>query len=179
MYKKVIVFLMGYTIIFQAITSFAYDTSPDFIHKKHFEFASQYEYHEGDIEKSFEEYPDVIYTTGTETATDGTIFECPAIYIEWHAMSLGSFNQEQKNVVFKINGSEKPSYSRCVLFNDRLLVPAEVFGEVGCNMNFDENTYVTTIAKDGTILEILPNLIGMRKIRRMDFMFRLKFVQGL
>ncbi len=42
-------------------------------------------------------------------------------------------------------------------------MPAEVFKEVGCEVDYDENTYVATIRKGETVLEILPNLIGMRK----------------
>ena len=44
-------------------------------------------------------------------------------------------------------------------------MPVYVFAEVGCNVDLDENTYVATLEKDDTTLEILPNLIGMRKNR--------------
>lgn len=60
-------------------------------------------------------------------------------------------------------------YNKCVIFNDRVLVPADVFKETGCDVTFDENTYVITVSKDGTVLELLPNLIGMIKNRQEGF----------
>lgn len=154
---------------FQGTVAFAYDTSPKTLRDKQLNFASQYDYHEGDFDKSFDEYPGIPYTSGIEYRDDGSEFECPAIYIDAHAMFFDSFKLEQKNVVFKINGYEDQAYDRCVLFDDRLLVPFDVFAKVGCEADFDEDTYVATISKDGTILEILPNLIGMRKNQQNGF----------
>lgn len=58
---------------------------------------------------------------------------------------------------FIINGMTSQYFDQCVLYNSRLLVPVDAFLEVGCNVNTNLDTYVTTISKDGVILEILPN----------------------
>lgn len=42
-------------------------------------------------------------------------------------------------------------------------MPVSVFTDVGCYVDFNEATYVATISRNGTVLEILPNLTGMRK----------------
>lgn len=127
-------------------------------------FAMQHPYREGDTEKSFELYPEIVYTTGTEFTKDGLEYELPAIYIDYAAMRVDSYHLEARDwTKFIVNGAVTPYYDRCVLYNSRLLVPAEVFKEVGCEVDYDENTYVATIRKGETVLEILPNLIGMRK----------------
>lgn len=156
-------------IALQGTAVFAYDTSSEFLREKQLEFAAQYDYHEGDSDKSFAEYPEIQYTSGIEYREDGSEYECPAIYIDAHAMHFNDFHLEQKNVVFQINGSENPAYNQCVLYNDRLLVPVKVFEEVGCQVDFNEETYVATLSKDGVTLEILPNLIGMRKNQQNGF----------
>lgn len=155
--------------VFCGTAAFAYDTTPDTLREKQLAFASQYDYHEGDFDKSFTEYPGIVYTSGIEYRQDKSKFECPAIYMDSYAMDFENFSIEQKNVTIKINGTTNPLYNKCVLFNDRLLVPADVFKDADCEVSFDENTYVTTISRNGVTLEILPNLIGMRKNRQTGF----------
>ncbi len=126
------------------------------------EFASRYEYHEGDAEKSMALYPDIPYTSGIDTADDGTEYECPAIYDNRDAF-------EGSNLTFgvlklMINGVESDYSSECVLYNNgTTLLPAEVFESLGCTVNFDEALDVTEISNETAVLEILPYLIGMRK----------------
>ena len=160
---KTVALILTLCATVQGFTAFAYNTDYEYIRKKQREFASQYDYHEGDWERSFDEYPGVDYTSGEERRADGSIYECPAIYIDYQAIYYNSFTKEETNVTFKINGTAKPEYSKCVLINSRLLVPAEAFKDVGCDVDFNDDTYVLTVSKDGVILEILPNLIGMRK----------------
>lgn len=168
--NKLILLVAVCVILFQEAIAFAYDTSPKTLIEKHHTFASQYDYYEGDEDKTFGAYPEIVnYASGIEYRPDGSEYECPAIYIDAHAMFFDDFKLEQKTVTFKINGAENPSYNKCVIFNDRVLVPAAVFKETGCDVSFDENTYVITISKDGTILELLPNLIGMRKNQQNGF----------
>lgn len=155
--------------VFCGTAAFAYDTTPDTLREKQLAFASRYDYHEGDFDKSFTEYPGIVYTSGIEYRQDKSEFECPAIYMDSYAMNFENFSIEQKNVTIKVNGSTNPLYNKCVLFNDRLLVPADVFKDTGCEVSFDENTYVTTISRNGVTLEILPNLIGMRKNQQTGF----------
>ena len=45
----------------------------------------------------------------------------------------------------------------------------DVFKEVGCDVSYDENTWVATLKKGETVLEIMPNLIGMRKNQANGF----------
>ena len=49
------------------------------------------------------------------------------------------------------------------VFNSKVLIPYDVFKLVGCEVLFNKDTYVTTISKNDTTLEIIPNIIGMRK----------------
>ncbi len=162
MFKKTAL-LLAVCATVQGLTALAYNTEPEYLVKKHHEFATQYDYHEGDAERSFAEYPGALYTSGEERRADGSIYECPAIYVDAQAIYFNSFTKEETNVTFKINSTAKPEYSKCVLINSRLLVPAEAFKDVGCDVDFNDDTYILTVSKDGVILEILPNLIGMRK----------------
>lgn len=144
-----------------------YDTTRDVIDRFSKAFASQYEYHEGDTEKSFALYPDIIYTSGLEKTADGRVYECPAIYDDAMAQALLSDAQRgQVQLVFDGQEAQTIPY---VIFNSHMLVPARVFQRAGCEVQFDETTYVTTIRTDDVVLEILPNLIGMRKNQAEGF----------
>lgn len=167
--NKSILLLTISLLVLQGTSAFAFDTSPEALRNKQLNFAMQYDYHKGDFDKSFEEYPGIAYTSGIEYRQDKSEYECPALYADAHAMYFEDFKLEQKKVTFKINGEENPLYNKCVIFNDRVLVPADVFKETGCDVTFDENTYVITVSKDGTVLELLPNLIGMIKNRQEGF----------
>ncbi len=196
MYKKIIAILMGCIIVLQGITSFAYDFSKGWedndeltpskyfveMNKKHHEFASQYDYHEGDIERSFNEYPDVLYTSGIEYREDGTEYECPAIYVDFHAQIVDDYDLKKSNVKFIINGEENEYLHQCVIYNDRTLVPVDAFKEVGCTVEYNNNTVVATLSDGETVLEIMPYLIGMRKNQENGYYVPLetcaRFVNG-
>lgn len=150
-------------LLMQTISAYAYDLSKDTIREKQLIFAAKYEYHEGDFDKSFELYPGITYTSGIEYLANGKAYECPAIYIDEHAKFADSYNIKKGETKFIINGKENAYFNECILYNSRLLIPVEAFREVGCTVTSDVNSYVTTILKDNTVLEILPNLIGMRK----------------
>lgn len=139
-----------------------YDSSRDHINKLSQEFASQYLYKEGDTEKSFALYPDITYTSGIEKTADGKEYECPAIYDDLMVPELvNGINKDTAKLL--INGME-PVYSvSYAVFKEKMLVPVHIFNLAGCNVQFDETRYIATISKDSTVLEILPNLIGMRK----------------
>lgn len=135
----------------------------DTIVLKAHEFASQYPYKEGDTEKTFELYPDIVYTSGYETRSDGVIYECPALYHDQHAMLVQSFDLQKGDMNLSVNGNQSEYGQACVLYNSVTLVPVSVFSSLGCNMEYDESKYVTKLEKDNTTLEIMPYLIGMRK----------------
>ena len=128
-----------------------------------YEFASQYPYKEGDTEKTFELYPNVVYASGYETRSDGVVYECPALYYDQHAMLVDSFDLEKGDMGLSINGNNSDYGQECVLYNSVTLVPVSVFGSLGCDIWYDDAEYVATVKKGDTTLEIVPYLIGMRK----------------
>lgn len=162
--KKIISVVLGCCMLAQGICAFAYsDISTGTIRKKQLAFASRYSYHEGDFDKSFNTYPGILYTSGIEYRADGAVYECPAIYVDEHAMYFNDYSLQKGEAKFIINGMMSQYFDQCVLYNSRLLVPVNAFSAVGCDVVTDADSYVTTISKGGVILEILPNLIGMRK----------------
>ena len=163
--KKILSFLVICITIFYSVSAYAYDLSSDTLREKQLSFASEYEYHEGDFDKSFEFYPGIPYTSGLEYDANGKAYECPAIYVDYHAQLVNDSNLKKGEAKFIINGKESSYLNECVLYNSRLLVPVDSFKDVGCEVISNADTYVTTVTKDGTVLEILPNLIGMRKNR--------------
>ena len=168
--KRIMIGLISFLMLSEGVVAYAYDdTSPIVLRTKHLEFASRYEYREGDFDKSFLNYPGILYTSGIEYAEDGTPYECPAIYVDEHAQYVNDYSLLKGVAKFIINGKESPYFDQGILYNSRLLVPVEAFSEVGCDVNTNDDSYVTTIAKDGIVLEILPNLIGMRKNRADGF----------
>lgn len=168
--KKITAVALGCMAFMQSISAFAYDDiSVQTIRKKQLDFASQYEYREGDFDKSFEMYPEIIYTSGLEYTQDGKVYECPAIYIDEHAKYVSDYELNEKKARFVINNVIDSSVDKCILYNSRLLVPSQCLEKVGCDVFTDADTYVTTISKNDTVLEILPNLIGMRKNRADGF----------
>lgn len=162
--KRIISVLIGCTIMAQCISVFAYSSlSASEMRQKHHAFASQYKYKEGDTEKSFNNYPGIVYMSGIERTEDGTIYECPAIYVDEHAKLVDDFSMLKGNAKFVINGRKNQYFEQCVLYNSRLLIPVDAFAETGCNVQTNVDTYVTTISKGDITLEVLPYLIGMRK----------------
>lgn len=140
-----------------------YDTDTTSLREKHLAFASQYDYHEGDTERSFERSD--YYTSGIEYRADGSEYECPAIYIDASAMLVNDFDLTEMPVKIIVDGEEKSYSDKCAVMKQRVLIPLEVFSDLDCEVSFDEETYVATISRGNTVLEILPNLIGMRKDR--------------
>lgn len=137
-----------------------WDTSLTNIDKLAQTFASQYPYKEGDTEKSFELYPDIIYSSGMEKTAEGIEYECPAIYDDRHAYDLvNTMSVMPAKFVVEDSGYE----IQYAVFNSKVLIPYDVFKLVGCEVLFNKDTYVTTISKNDTTLEIIPNIIGMRK----------------
>lgn len=162
--KRIFAFFICIALSAQSICAFAYDdTSTNVIREKQLTFAAQYKYKEGDFDKSFDLYPGITYTSGIEYLPDGTAYECPAIYVDEHAKCVNDYSLKKGEAKIIINGIINRYFDQCVLYNSRLLVPVNAFTEVGCTVDTNTDTYVTTISKDDIILEILPNLIGMRK----------------
>lgn len=144
-----------------------YDSSRDNISKLSKEFASQYPYKEGDTEKSFELYPNIIYTSGIEKTDDGKEYECPAIYDD--LMVSAEVNNIKKDMAKVISGIDKEYHVEYITFNNKLLVPLNILETAGCDIQFDKLLYVAKITKNSTVIEIMPNLIGMRKNQAAGF----------
>ena len=167
--NKIAALFLGSMILLQC-TAMAYDTSADAIREKQLAFAMQYDYHEGDMEKSFAEYPGIAYTAGIEYRADGTEYECPAIYVDTHAMAVNDYKlTKESGITITMDGRESQANGTCILYNGRTLVPLEIFREAGCAAEFNEDTYVAAVSDGETVLEILPNLIGMRKNKADGF----------
>ena len=168
--KKIISGVIGVMVMTQGISAFAYgEESTQFLREKQLEFASRYEYKEGDSDKSFQLYPEINYTSGIEYGKDGKVYECPAIYIDDHAKMVDNYSLKKGQTKLVINGKESKYFNECVTYNSRLLVPADAFSELGLTVKTDTDTYVTTISNEDIVLEILPNLIGMRKNQNDGF----------
>lgn len=168
--KRIISIFISCIMLAQGVCAFAYeDVSTNAIREKQLEFAAQYKYNEGDFDKSFNLYPGITYTSGIEYTADGMVYECPAIYVDEHAIYVNDYSLKKGEAKFIINGMTNEYFDQCVLYNSRLLVPVNAFAEVGCDVKTNTDTYVTTIYKDGVTLELLPNLIGMRKNRAEGF----------
>ena len=137
-----------------------WDTSLTSIDKLAQAFASQYPYKEGDTEKSFELYPDIIYSSGMEKTAEGIEYECPAIYDDRHAYDLVNTMSVMPAKLVIEDSSYETQYA---VFNSKILVPYDIFKLIGCDVLFNKDTYVATISQKDTTLEIIPNIIGMRK----------------
>lgn len=132
------------------------------------EFASGYLYKEGDTEKSFELYPDILYSSGIEYTKDGKEYECPAIYDDLMVSELVDDIKTDKAILL-ISGADKSYHVNYAVFKEKMLVPLDVFSIIDCNVSFDETAYVATVSKNSTVLEIIPNIIGMRKNKAEGF----------
>lgn len=152
-----------------AMAKTKYDTSDETLYNNAVEFASQYEYHEGNYEKSASLYPDVPYSSGIETTKDGKEYELPIYYNDKDAGIVNDYDLKTgTNAKVSVNGKSSTT-SAYALHNDVLLLPASVFEKLGCKVSFDKKLYVTTISKSGTTLEILPQLRAMRKDKADGF----------
>ena len=128
------------------------------------DFASQYEYKKGDEEKSFSLYPNIVYTSGVDKTRDGKEFEWPAFYDDSMAQNLVS--QIKKGEALVDGTDEKTDY---IIFAQKILVPAKSLKLPGVEVHVNPASYVARLENENTCLEILPNLIGMRKDRQEGF----------
>lgn len=144
-----------------------HDTSRDNINRLVQSFASKYPYKEGDTEKTFELYPGVLYSSGIETAQNGTVFEYPAIFDD--NMAIDEANRIILMTSGKLKIDSETYETDYAIFNGKKLVPYDMFEVIGCKVLYYEDEYVATIEKDDTVLEIMPNIIGMRKNRESGY----------
>lgn len=137
-----------------------WDTSKENIPKYLYEFAALYPYKDGDTEKSFTLYPDIVYTSGLEKDFDGTEYEAPAMYFDEMAQNIISV---MKNGTVNIEFDKENFESDYITFDSKYLVPVETLSKLGLKTQINPALYLATIKNDDTILEIQPNVIGMRK----------------
>ncbi len=137
-----------------------WDTSLTNIDRLAQNFASQYPYKEGDTEKSFELYPGITCLLGMEKTKDGVEYECPAIYDDRHAYELVN---TMSVMPAKLVISDSNYETQYAVFNSKVLVPYDIFKLARCDVMFNKDTYVATISNKDTTLEIIPNIVGMRK----------------
>lgn len=148
-----------------------WDVSMSTIDKKAQALAYQYPYKEGDEDKAISLYPDITYLTAIEKAQDGREYECPAVYDDRHAYELLS-SMTVDNI--KISFGEKICDIRCANYNSELLVPYDTFDIFGYDVSFHKETYVSAISDGDTVLEIIPNIVCMRKNKAQGYWVPLK-----
>ncbi len=166
--KKILYYMLIAICTLQGLSVYAYDQPAiDEIANKSLEFASQYPYKEGDAEKSLSF--GIPYTSGFETRSDGVEYECPAVYRDQDALFANDFDLKKGEMSLIINETASVYGQKCVLHNGVTLVPIEVFDEIGCIRSYDESMYITTLAKNNVVLEIMPYLIGMRKNQKEGY----------
>lgn len=137
-----------------------WDVSMPTIDKKVQALAYKYPYKEGDEDKAISMYPDITYLTGIEKGPDGTEYECPAVFDDRHAYDLlSSMTVDDGTLRFE----ESMCEIQYANYNSKILVPYDAFAMFGCDVSFDKDTYVATIRDNSTVLEIIPNVVCMRK----------------
>lgn len=127
------------------------------------DFSSQYQYKEGDVEKTFAEHAGEYYSSGIETREDGVEYEFPIMYFDEDAKFFNDYDLQKGEMALSINGGMSDYGQECVLFNGTTLVPVSVFEGLGCTSEFLDEFYVTRLSKGDTVLEIIPQSRGMRK----------------
>ena len=162
--KKIIALIASAALITSAASIAVYaEPQAEEMYNIALNFAAQYPYKEGDVEKAFASRYGELYTSGIEKTDAGVEYECPAVYYDKDAATVGSFTLKQGEMSLLVNGKPSTYGQKCVLHNDATLVPVDVFSELGCEKTYNETNYLTTLKKNGTTLEILPYIIGMRK----------------
>ena len=181
--KKILASVLSVLILFQISSAFAM-TSEDFkLYEKAIEFAKRYEYHDEDDEKTMEFYPDIVHAFDISETEDGVLFEYPTFYSDDDAAALNCYDLEKGEMTLITNGNRSQSSDQRVAYNGFTLLPASVFTQLGLTVDFDENFNVATISDGETVLEILPQLTGMRKNQADGFYVPLeacaRFVDGV
>lgn len=160
--KKRYAFLLGGLCAMQISSAYAANIpTVDDVSDVILEYASQYPYKEGDEEKTLSYGEKLI--SGFETREDGIKYESPAVYNDFAAMLVNDYDLKFGDMSLLINGNRSVYGNKCVLYNGTTLVPAEVFDEMGCEVEYIEKFYVTRLTKNDTSLEIIPYVVGMRK----------------
>ncbi len=129
------------------------------------EFCRRYDFNEGDLEKTFGLYDCSLYSSGIEERGDGTFYEQPAFYFDDEAGFYGGYELNGLKLGLTVNGAASAWSGKCYAYNGRTLVPLDVFRELGYSVDWDAENFVATVTDGETVLEILPNLVGMRKNR--------------
>lgn len=163
MKKKIsILLVLASVFAFGATGAFAESyTQIEEYYNKAQEVAKRYEYHEGDIERSMELYPDREPMRGIEYTENGMAYELPGVYFDHMAMYVNSYHYTQRPVKIVLNEEEMETDT--VIYNNRVLVPGRLFEEIGCNVAYDPEYYLFEISDDNTVLELMPHLLAMRK----------------
>ena len=105
-----------------------------------------------------------MYTSGVDKTRAGKEFEWPAFYDDNMAQNLVSAIKSGEAI---IDGTHrKINY---IIFADKMLIPAKELDLQGVSVSVNPASYVATVKNEGTVLEFLPNLIGMRKNRQEGY----------
>lgn len=120
-------------------------------------FANKYVYDEEKQNEIFEEHPEYYGGLAKKKLKDGTINIMLAHYDDAFAALTGEAVQYRSNVL--VNGEAFDGR----IYKDRMIVSADVFKLVGCEVETDYETAVTTISRGENTIEIMPYTLVMRK----------------
>lgn len=138
----------------------------DTIARKWYEFILQYPYGDITYEESvkisnemLEAYPYPVFSIQRSSASsDKNYYIYFGYSFDGQAAFFGDTSTFSSAKIIA-NGEEYQG----TMFKSRSLASTEVFESLGCEVSFDEETYVTTISKGENVLELMPYILGMRK----------------
>ena len=122
----------------------------------HVNFASKYSYRENTAQKSFDLY-DVNYASSIRYTKDGKQFECPDTYIDYQSNIKSQISD--RKILIKAANKELAG----ILYNSVTLVPYNAISSIGYDSEFNRESLVCKISGNNAVVELMPDLIGMRK----------------
>lgn len=167
--KKILSAALVCVCAMQTSLAFAYDVmEDDDLHKKWDVFANKYPYDsELQFNLFFEKYVPLYSLSVDAMSYNETMGKVNAgYYYDGAAAFFEGSAPEQSEVKLLVNGEDEYP---CIIFKSRSLVPAEAFESAGCVVETDEESRVTSISKDGEVVELMPYLLDMRKNREEGF----------
>ncbi len=120
-------------------------------------FANKYVYDAEKQNEIFEKHPEYHGNLAKKLLADGTYELSFPYYDDAFAALTGEAVQHESMV--SVNGEEFDGK----IYKDRMIVSADVFKLVGCEVETDNEAAVTTISRGDQTIEIMPYTLVMRK----------------
>lgn len=167
--KKILAAALVCVCAMQTSLAFAYDVKEDDdLREKWDVFVNKYPYDsELQLDLFFDKYaPKYSLTVDAMSYSESTGKVSAGFYDDGAAAFFEASAPEQSETKLLVNGEKEYP---CIIFKSRSLVPAEAFESAGCVVETDEETRVTSISKDGEVVELMPYLLDMRKNKDEGF----------